>query len=1375
MAAVRNDNPEDIAPVPAGRGRYPRARIIGGAIAVAFLVAVVATAWYLNSDMFRERVRRVVVEQLETATGGRVELASLRWNLSRLEAEVTDLTIHGLEGPDEIPYAHVDRLYVRLKILSLMTRQAGIRDLSVSRPVIHIVVYPDGTTNQPEPKVKKQGGDPIQTLFDLSIERAEIKEGLLIWNHRRVPFDLTAGNLSAGMTYATADNRYDGTIHAGKIDAQMQNMRPFSAQAEAQFSLFRDRAQLKSLKASTGRTRVEASGSMTNFKQPRFDLAYNATIDLAEAGSIARVRQVRGGTLDLHGKGNYSLDGFASTGKVILKNATLDDASIHLRNVAAGADFSLDQDRISIPHLFATALGGTVTGEAQIEHWMATPPAIAKKRGEITPPQQRGTANLKLTGLPLSEITAALSSRKLPLDELNAAGVAAGTVAATWRGSPANAAANVDLTITPPASPAPRQLPVTASIRGMYHGANSSLRIDDLSMATPRSTLTAAGSLGRTTGNVSFKVATSNLGEFAPVIDAMRGPGPMPVELAGTASFDGTASGSLKALSVAGHLEVRDFTTVLPRGTAPPQAGPTRVAQTTAPAAPAQTVRMHWDLLSADVAYSPQQASVRNGVLRRAGAQIDVDGAVQLRKGKYNQFSPIDARLRVIGADVAELQSIAGYNYPVTGRLDVNLRVSGTQADPRGNGRVALTNATAYGQPIRSLTTDISLQNREAQLRNILLSSDLGQVNGAAAYNLGSEAFRFDLHGGGIQLAKVPQANRPNLRATGVLTFDASGSGTADAPVVNANLRLRDLTVNGKTLGDLDAEAVTKGSELRLTARSNMQDANLHLDGTVSLRGQMPGQAVLTLSSADLNPLLKGFVRTDLTGKTAISARVEASGPMKNPKAMRVEAVVDRLSTDTQGVFVQNQGPIRVRVVDQVATIEQFRMAGEGNRFLTVGGTVELAGARRLNLKAGGDIHLKILQTFNPNIMSGGFTDFDLVVGGTIPKPAVEGQINIRDGAVALIDLPNGLSNVNGSLVFTENRLEVRTLNARTGGGDIALGGFVTFDRGVAFHITAKGRDIRVRYPEGMSSTANADLLLSGTMKNALLSGEVTVTRFAMNSQFDLSLYLARSKQPPTTPKPDSLLNNVNFDIHVSSTPELRVQTSLAKISGNVDIRVRGTATRPAILGRVSIVEGDMLFNGTKYHLERGDVIFTNPVRIAPILNIEASARVRDYDITLGFHGPVDKLSTNYRSDPPLPSGDIIALLALGRTREEAANPAMMANGQPQQTFTESASNALLGQALNATVSSRVQKIFGISRVKIDPQVGGPENNANARMTVEQQISNKITLTYITNLTQSAQQIIQVEYNVNRNLSIIAVRDQNGIVGFDVRLRQRKK
>jgi len=148
-----------------------------------------------------------------------------------------------------------------------------------------------------------------------------------------------------------------------------------------------------------------------------------------------------------------------------------------------------------------------------------------------------------------------------------------------------------------------------------------------------------------------------------------------------------------------------------------------------------------------------------------------------------------------------------------------------------------------------------------------------------------------------------------------------------------------------------------------------------------------------------------------------------------------------------------------------------------------------------------------------------------------------------------------------------------------------------------------------------------------------------------------------------------------------------------------------------------------------------------------------------------------------YRSEPPLPSADIIALLAFGRTRQEGELSAQGSQAAASETFAQTASNAILGEALNAAVSSRVQKLFGISRIKIDPNLGGTgtEGNPNARLTVEQQISKNVTVTYLTNLSQYAQEVLQVEYNINKNVALVAVRDYTGVLAIDLRIRQRKR
>ena len=116
---------------------------------------------------------------------------------------------------------------------------------------------------------------------------------------------------------------------------------------------------------------------------------------------------------------------------------------------------------------------------------------------------------------------------------------------------------------------------------------------------------------------------------------------------------------------------------------------------------------------------------------------------------------------------------------------------------------------------------------------------------------------------------------------------------------------------------------------------------------------------------------------------------------------------------------------------------------------------------------------------------------------------------------------------------------------------------------------------------------------------------------------------------------PEAPSNHVRLDVHIASSPQLNFQNAFAKLAGDVNLRLRGTLASPSLLGAVSITEGSALIAGTRYELERGDITFTNPVRIEPIIDLSATAHVEDYDISLGLHGTPQKLSVSYRSDPP--------------------------------------------------------------------------------------------------------------------------------------------
>jgi translocation and assembly module TamB len=294
-------------------------------------------------------------------------------------------------------------------------------------------------------------------------------------------------------------------------------------------------------------------------------------------------------------------------------------------------------------------------------------------------------------------------------------------------------------------------------------------------------------------------------------------------------------------------------------------------------------------------------------------------------------------------------------------------------------------------------------------------------------------------------------------------------------------------------------------------------------------------------------------------------------------------------------------------------------------------------------------------------------------------------------------------------------------------------------------------------------------LHLQGSQPNLLLSGEVLITRFTLSPDLDIAALAAQANAIPTIAPPDAPSNHIRLDVHVVSSPQLNFQNAYAKLAGDVDLRLRGTVASPSLLGRVSITEGTAIIAGTRYDLQRGDISFTNPVRIEPSIDLNATARVEDYDITLGLNGTPERLAVTYRSDPPLPEADVVALLALGRTE----NQQRLYTQQQEQSLANPTTDALLGGALNATVSSRVQKLFGAGSVKVDPNYLGALGTSTSRIIVEEQLGRNLTLTYATDVDTTGQQLLQAEVAINRHVSLLVARDESGVFSMVLKATRR--
>ena len=390
-------------PAQKGKRRWPRRVAI---VLIVLLALLGGLALYLNSASFRQRVHARVVAELEHMTGGKVEIESFTWRLSTLQFEIRNLTIHGREAAADVPYAHADRVSVGVKIVSFFSRKISLEKVDIDHAVLHLIIYPDGSTNQPSPQ-PVQGGEeqPGQTLFDLAIKEIAVSNGVFMLNQERIPFNLSGKEIAAGMSYVAAEKAYNGHLDLTPVTLAYRNAAPYQAELHLNFLLRNKETEIKSFRVATGQSHFEGSGTLRNYNNPELKLDYQASLDLSEVAHATGTSQLRGGHADVKGSVDYQNKRYASTGTLNAHGVEWRDSTVRLVGVDAASPYGITPEKIDLPRLNMRLFSGSVQGSMQVANWNST-----SRRGAVA---QRGTAKLHVTGLEIRSVAAAVSTSKL--------------------------------------------------------------------------------------------------------------------------------------------------------------------------------------------------------------------------------------------------------------------------------------------------------------------------------------------------------------------------------------------------------------------------------------------------------------------------------------------------------------------------------------------------------------------------------------------------------------------------------------------------------------------------------------------------------------------------------------------------------------------------------------------------------------------------------------------------------------------------------------------------------------------------------------------------------------------------------------------------
>jgi len=689
-----------------------------------------------------------------------------------------------------------------------------------------------------------------------------------------------------------------------------------------------------------------------------------------------------------------------------------------------------------------------------------------------------------------------------------------------------------------------------------------------------------------------------------------------------------------------------------------------------------------------------------------AGSNIHVDGNTQL-----THDYPTTARANLANLPVQRLLAVAGRSdIPVKGTLSGSANFSGTIANPQGSADLTLANGAIYDDAVNRVHARLNYQPQSIDLPQLELVSGSTRLDLTAHYdhpagNFEAGNLQFRLDSSAIDLARVKTLAEQRPGLAGTLQVNAAGAAQVQAAEprvllrdLNGNIKTTGLALHGKKLGDLALAANTSGAQTNLTLTSAIAGASIQGRGSVLLNSKYPADAQVTFKNvtwAGLRPLL-GDQRDEGSGFEAeADGQVSVNGPLMDPRQLHGSVEVTRLQVSGASSFfhqadpmlLRNQGPIAANFDRGALKIQSAHITGPKTDF-QASGTIPLNGDA-LDVALKGNVDLAIVQQFDRSVTASGDIVLAAGVRGSLTNPRLTGQVELRKASFDDASLPVGVWKANGVVALNGNSAVIRNLTAEAGGGQVTVTGSATLTDTLRFGLQAKATRVRVVIQQGVGVVASGNVSLSGTTDGSVISGTVIVDQVSYASQSDLGSMLSLAALPVQTPSaPSPLLSNMRLDIRVRSSSSLGVQSSLAQnLQLTTDLRVRGTAAYPGVLGRISITEGKLLFFGSTYTVNNGTIAFYNPVRIEPILDLSLETQTQGVDVVLRVTGPIDNMKLSYTSDPPLQFQEIVGLLATGST--PTSDPTLLANqpALPAQSFQQMGESSAARSPIRSRIS----------------------------------------------------------------------------------------
>lgn len=1310
-------------------------RSLGWLIAVLVTsIAVIGVAGYLvvNSTRFHGYLLAQIEKQASEATGAEVQVQNLTLHLSQLAADAYGITVRGNQPASARPLVQADQLRIRLKIVSLLRKKIDLSEIVLRHPVVNLQVRKDGTSNLPTPP--KSNKDTSSNLFDLGIRHVLLEHGEIYYNDVKTPLDAELHDLEVEIKAQLIGKGYDGKLSYRNGRVLYGNMKPLPHDLAAKFNATPSEFTLKPLLLTVASSTMELQGQVQNYSQPSAHGSYKVTLHAEDARSALRNTSIPTGEVTLTGSIQYQqqenvpvIRALDLVGRLNGQELTLTTSDVHavVRNVRG--EFKLTNGNLDVRGVEADLLGGHVTATATMEHLDAN---------------SRAMVHASVNTISLGAVNGALRTARLGPMPFDAQ--ISGTADAAWTGRVKSMTARSDITmrgaITGTRS---ATVPVDGEAHLNYDGRTAMATLTNTSVHTPQTLVEINGTAGNRKINLKVQAHAADLTETDTLVEAFRGirtepstsaSAPRSVNLAGAADLQLFVEGTMNDPRIRGQLAGRSL----------------------------QVENTEWRSLELRLQASKSDVSIQKGSLvnaRQGYINFAVDSG--LANWHYLPSSPITLEVSSRDLAIDQLLQLARLDYPISGNLSADLSLHGSQLNPMGKGSVRLTKANVYGESLQQLAIQ-SEGNGDALTSSLDISLPAGSGKANLVLYPKRKGYEVQLNVPSINLAQLKAVQDRNLGLAGVLAANANGHGTVDDPQLELTVQIPLVKVRDATISGIKANINIANRQAHLDLDSEILQTSVQARGTMNISDGHYTRVTLDTKGLPIEGLLALLGPAKSNGPRGIvEVHASAEGPLDDKNRMQAQAIIPTLKAEYQGLQIGNAQPIHLHYANAIVALDPAEISGTDTT-LRIQGQLPLQGTAPMTLSAVGMVDMQLLRFFQSDLQSSGTLQIDVRAAGRTDHPTVQGQLRLENVSMTHADAPVGLQKLNGTLDVRNDQITITQLAGESGGGQISARGTIGYRPQLQMNLALQAKNVRIRYQDAIRSVLDGDLNLVGTSQAANLKGRVLINSLSFTQNFDLATFAGHIQSGPESAPSQSMANRVKLDIVVETARDLDLTSSAVSLQGQANLHVVGSAADPVILGRTEFMAGDIFLMNKRYQIERGVIAFSNPNRTEPVLNLLLTTTINQYNLSLTFRGPLDKMQTSYASDPPLPTADIINLIARGQTTQQAAaSPSNLG------------ASSLLAQGAASQVSGGVQKLAGLSSLSIDPTLGGNNSDPGARIAMQKRVTNDFLFTFATDVTSTQRELIQGEYQFTKRWSVSVTRDENGGFAVDGKYHKR--